>query len=90
MNETRTKKDEVIAHALEKCDLAHKTKQILMVGDRKHDILGAAVHGIDGLGVTFGYGSQDELTKAGAKVRTFVLPTNEEYMIALDTYELTK
>ena len=67
MNETRTKKDEVIAHALEKCDLAHKTKQILMVGDRKHDIIGAAVHGIDGLGVTFGYGSQDELTKAGAK-----------------------
>ena len=31
-----------------------------------------------------------ELTKPGAKVRTFVLPTNEEYMIALDTYELTK
>ena len=31
-----------------------------------------------------------ELTKAGAKVRTFVLPTNEEYMIALDTYSLAK
>ena len=35
-------------------------------------------------------GSEAELTKAGAKVRTFVLPTNEEYMIALDTYELVK
>ena len=31
-----------------------------------------------------------ELTKAGAKVRTFVLPTNEEYMIALDTLNLAK
>ena len=31
-----------------------------------------------------------ELTKAGAKVRTFVLPTNEEYMIALDTLNLSK
>ena len=31
-----------------------------------------------------------ELTREGAKVRTFVLPTNEEYMIALDTYNLTK
>ena len=31
-----------------------------------------------------------ELTKPGAKVRTFVLPTNEEYMIALDTYNLAK
>ena len=31
-----------------------------------------------------------ELTKAGAPVRTFVLPTNEEYMIALDTERLAK
>ena len=31
-----------------------------------------------------------ELTKTGARVRTFVLPTNEEYMIALDTYNLAK
>ena len=35
-------------------------------------------------------GSEAELTKEGAKVRTFVLPTNEEYMIALDTYNLAK
>ena len=31
-----------------------------------------------------------ELTKAGAPVRTFILPTNEEYMIALDTQRLAK
>ena len=35
-------------------------------------------------------GEDVELTKAGAKVRTFVLPTNEEYMIALDTLNLAK
>jgi acetate kinase len=35
-------------------------------------------------------GSEVELTKEGASVRTFVIPTNEEYMIALDTYALTK
>ena len=33
-------------------------------------------------------GEDIELTKSGAGVRTFVLPTNEEYMIALDTYKL--
>ena len=33
-------------------------------------------------------GSEAELTKQGARVRTFILPTNEEYMIALDTYAL--
>lgn len=35
-------------------------------------------------------GAEVELTKPGAKVRTFVIPTNEEYMIALDTYALIK
>ena len=35
-------------------------------------------------------GEDIELTAKGAKVRTFVLPTNEEYMIALDTLALSK
>ena len=42
------------------------------------------------LNKTSARGADVELTKLGAKVRTFVLPTNEEYMIALDTYELAK
>ena len=33
-------------------------------------------------------GAFAELTAPGAKVRTFVIPTNEEYMIALDTLAL--
>ena len=35
-------------------------------------------------------GKDVELTADGATVRTLVLPTNEEYMIALDTYNLAK
>ena len=35
-------------------------------------------------------GSQAELTRSGARVRTFILPTNEEYMIALDTYNIAQ
>ena len=35
-------------------------------------------------------GEQTEITKKGAKVRTFAIPTDEEYMIALDTYNLVK
>ena len=31
-----------------------------------------------------------DVSKAGAKVKTYVIPTNEEYMIALDTLNLTK
>jgi len=37
-----------------------------------------------------GRGVQTEITKKGARVRTFAIPTDEEYMIALDTYNLVK
>jgi phosphoglycolate phosphatase len=39
---------------------------VLMVGDRSHDVLGAAAHGLDCAGALWGYGSAAELTTAGA------------------------
>ena len=38
----------------------------VMVGDRLHDIEGAHACGLPALGVTYGYGSRNELTAAGA------------------------
>ena len=40
--------------------------QVLMVGDRRHDIEGARANGVDSLGVLYGYGSREELLQAGA------------------------
>ena len=37
-----------------------------MVGDRDHDVEGAHLNGIDCIGVTWGFGSVDELDGAGA------------------------
>jgi phosphoglycolate phosphatase len=39
---------------------------VLMVGDRSHDVLGAAAHGIGCAGALWGYGSVTELAAAGA------------------------
>jgi phosphoglycolate phosphatase len=39
---------------------------VVMVGDRSHDVLGAAAHGIRCIGVLWGYGTTTELTAAGA------------------------
>jgi phosphoglycolate phosphatase len=64
-DETRTKKDEVIAYAIERNGITDKSK-ILMIGDRKHDILGAKKVGIKSCGVLFGYGNREELETAGA------------------------
>ena len=37
-----------------------------MIGDRKHDILGARAVGLKSVGVLYGYGSEEELKGAGA------------------------
>jgi phosphoglycolate phosphatase len=38
----------------------------VMVGDRMHDVRAAKRHGVASIGVTYGYGSEAELTDAGA------------------------
>ena len=40
--------------------------EVVMVGDRKYDIMAANEVGISSIGVTYGYGSYDELSKAQA------------------------
>lgn len=65
MDETRTAKADVIAYALEKAGITERGGCI-MVGDRKHDILGAKAQGMASMGVLFGYGSRQELEEAGA------------------------
>ena len=72
MDESRSKKSEVIAYAMQVCGLAPKDSScILMVGDRFHDIEGARANNIKSCGVLYGYGSKAELEQAGA---SFIAP----------------
>ena len=64
MDGQRTKKGEVIRYALEQFRL--DPADTVMVGDRKHDVIGAKENGIPCAGVLFGYGSREELETAGA------------------------
>jgi phosphoglycolate phosphatase len=41
-------------------------RAVLMVGDRSHDVIGARAHGIDCVGVGWGYAAPGELEHAGA------------------------
>jgi len=59
----RAVKAEVIRTAL--LLLGGDGENTVMVGDRKFDILGAKANAIDSIGVTFGYGEQDEIELAG-------------------------
>ncbi|WNB92532.1 HAD hydrolase-like protein [Bacillus sp. NEB1478] len=60
---TRSKKVEIIQHILASQPQID-TNSVIMVGDRKHDIIGANLAGVDSVGVTFGYGSEEELLTA--------------------------
>ncbi len=61
---TRVKKDEVIRYALD--TLGISSADVLMIGDREHDIIGAHKNKITAIGVLYGYGSKKEHENAGA------------------------
>jgi len=61
----RNEKDEVIRYALEKHHITD-LNNVLMVGDRKFDVIGAAKCGLNCMGVLYGFGDREELNEAGA------------------------
>lgn len=61
---TRTDKAELLAHIAG--TLALEADRTVMIGDRKHDMVGARANRIHPVGVTWGYGSCAELLEAGA------------------------
>lgn len=63
-NGPRRAKKDVIDHVLTETGLSGRSSDILMVGDRSHDIEGAAHFGIDTVAVTWGYGTPEEWAAA--------------------------
>ncbi len=60
---TRAKKTDLLRFAIEKNPGA---STCIMVGDRKHDLIGAVANDMTPVGVSWGYGSVEELDAAGA------------------------
>lgn len=56
---TRTNKVDLIGHLLAEEGL--DPAQTLMIGDRKHDLIGARSNGLDAVAVGYGFGSRQEL-----------------------------
>ncbi|MCL2058508.1 MAG: HAD hydrolase-like protein [Oscillospiraceae bacterium] len=54
-----------------------RKKTSILVGDRKHDIIGAQEAGIDSAGVTWGYGTRAELEGMGA---TWIVDSIEDLL----------
>jgi phosphoglycolate phosphatase len=65
-DESRGDKAEVIAYALESAGIT-AGENVVMVGDRKYDVIGARQHGLDCIAVLSGYGNRQEFKQAGAR-----------------------
>lgn len=62
----RSKKAEVIEEALARLHMQNERDKVLMVGDKEQDVEGARSCGLQCIGVAYGYGSREELERAGA------------------------
>ena len=60
----RTNKTEVIEETLKRLGLGSHRDQVLMVGDKEHDVLGARRAGLVCIAVSYGYGTEGELENA--------------------------
>ena len=60
----RSDKADVIAYAVQKHRLP--VERCVMIGDRRHDIIGGKKNGMRTIVVLYGYGSREELKEAGA------------------------
>ena len=74
----RNDKTSLISYILQKESMARS--EVLMIGDREHDIIGAKDNGIYGVGVLWGYGDKDELEISGAHA---IVKTPRELVTAL-------
>ncbi len=79
LNGKYSNKTELLEYILK--DIDCDKEDILMIGDRKHDIIGANNNGIDSLGVTYGYSLPGELKEAGA---TYIVKSIDELGLALN------
>jgi phosphoglycolate phosphatase len=61
----RNAKADVIRYVLQESKIVN-LNQTVMIGDRKHDIIGAKTTGLDSVGVLYGFGSREELLSSGA------------------------
>ncbi len=65
LDTTRGTKEEVIRYALDKNQITD-LREVVMVGDRMHDVEGAKAVGLPCVGVLYGFGNRTELEEAGA------------------------
>lgn len=74
LDNTRNDKASIIEYALSSLGITDHSRAV-MVGDREFDIIGAHEAGMPAIGVLYGYGTREELERAGAE---YIVETPEQ------------
>ena len=90
MGEARTAKEDVIAEVLIRLNkLAEEqgkppvnTSDLLMVGDKSHDVEGARALGVDCIAVSYGYGTEKELREARPSLVVGTVPELRDVLLS--------
>lgn len=83
LDKSRSKKSQVIEYALKNCGIPESAKEnVIMVGDRENDIVGAHENGIKVVAVLYGYGSEEEFLKNGADFICKNVKELEEFLLS--------
>lgn len=61
MEGRHTDKAEIVEEVLHRLGMENRREEVVLVGDRKYDIIGARQRGVGTIGVSYGYGSREEL-----------------------------
>ena len=77
---TRVDKKEVIAEVLSQLDNP-SADDLLMIGDRKFDVIGARETGFGCVGVRFGFAAPDELEQSGAVYIAYTVHDLHRYLL---------
>ena len=81
MDTSRSSKDAVIAYLLHECGAQENA---VMVGDTAFDVLGAKAHGIPTIGVSWGYGTVEDMEQAGAAAIVHTMDALYEALVKED------
>ena len=77
---SRDAKADVIRHALATLGIDDPARAV-MIGDRRHDVEGAAATGLAAIGVLWGYGSREELQTAKPAFIAEVIPALRQLLL---------
>lgn len=81
MDGTRVKKAEVITHVLKENNITDPG-EVLMIGDREHDVIGGKACGVETMGVLYGFGSRAELEACQADHIAADVKELEQFLMA--------